>query len=141
VTYLDCISPLISSQRQVHCIYFDFSSAIDFVPHSILFYKLCTCGLSDSYVNWFRSCLNDRYSSVRILGAVSSPVVSLDVPLGSVLGPLLCSIFVNDICNVIKYSRYLLFGADINVFQASNSAYDCTLLQAGIEQIQAWVCY
>jgi hypothetical protein len=62
VTYFDFISPFVSFQRQVDSVYFDCSSAFDFVPHSVLFYKLCAYGLSDSHY------LTDRYSSVRILG-------------------------------------------------------------------------
>ena len=54
------------------------------------------------------------------------------------MGPLLFSIFVNDICSVIKHSRYLLFADDIKIFRAVNSADDCTLLQADIEHIKAW---
>jgi hypothetical protein len=51
VTYLDLISPLVSFQHQVDSIYFDFSSAFDFLPHFILLYKFCVYGLSESYVN------------------------------------------------------------------------------------------
>ena len=139
VTYLGFISPLVSFQRQVDYIYFDFSSAFDFVPHSILLHKLCAYGLSDSYVNWYRNYLTGRSASVRILGGFSSPfAVFSGVPLGSVLGFLLFIIFVNFIYNVIKYSRYLVFSDDIKIFRAVNSASCCTLLQADIEHIQAW---
>jgi hypothetical protein len=63
VTYIDFISPLFSYQSQVDSSYFYFSSAFDFVPRSILLYKLRAYGLSDSYVNWFHSYLTDWYSS------------------------------------------------------------------------------
>jgi hypothetical protein len=46
VSYLDYISPLVFSQRQVDAIYFDLSSSIDFVPHTFLLLKLSACGLS-----------------------------------------------------------------------------------------------
>jgi hypothetical protein len=55
VTYFDFISPLVSSQRQADSIYFDLSSAFDYVPHSVLLHNLCAYGLSDSYANWFCS--------------------------------------------------------------------------------------
>jgi hypothetical protein len=106
VTYIDFIYPLVYSQCQVGSICFDFSSAYVYVPHSVSLYKICVCGLSDRYVNWFCSYLTDCYSSVRISGAFSSLfTLSSSVRLGSVLGPLLLNTFVNGICNVIRYCR------------------------------------
>jgi hypothetical protein len=67
VTYLDFISRLVSSQRQVDFIYFGLSSAFDLALHPILLYKRCPCVLSDGYVNWLCSYLTNRQSSVRIL--------------------------------------------------------------------------
>ena len=89
-------------------------------------------------MNWFRSYFRNRYSSVRIFGDFSSPsAVSSDVPQGSVLD-LCFNTFINVICNVIRYSRHLLFAHDIRMFRAANSADDCTLLHADIEHTQAW---
>jgi hypothetical protein len=59
VTYLDYITPLVSSQRQVDAIYFDFSSAFDLVSHTLLLGKLSSFGLTSAYVSWFRSYLTD----------------------------------------------------------------------------------
>jgi hypothetical protein len=95
VTYLDFISPLVSSQRQVDSIYYDFSSALEFFPHSVLLHKLCAYGLSDSHVNWFRIYLTDLCSSVRILGAFSSLSLFLQV-------------FHKDLYWVLFFSVYLL---------------------------------
>jgi sarcosine oxidase/L-pipecolate oxidase len=127
VTCLAFISPLVCSQSQVHSIYFDFSRAFDIVPH----FKLCAYGLSDSYVNWFRIYFTNRYPSVRISGAFSSPfAASSGFQQTSVLGSLLFNIFINDMCNVIRYSRCLLFADGINIFRAINSSDGCTILQA-----------
>ena len=62
VNYLDYITPLVSSQRQVDAIYFDFSSAFDLVSHNLLLNKLSSFGLSSAYVSWFCSYLTDRFS-------------------------------------------------------------------------------
>jgi hypothetical protein len=140
VTYLDFISPLVSSQRQVDSIYFNLSSAFDLVPHPILLNKLCAYGLSDGYVNWFRSYLTNRQSSVRISDTSSLPFKVLSgMPQGSVLGPSLFSVFINDLCTAIEYSNFLLFADDIKIFHAINSADDCILLQSDINRIQDWV--
>jgi hypothetical protein len=53
------------------------------------------------------------------------------------LGPLLFNIFINDLCNAINHSRYLLFADDINIFRAIKSPYDCSLLH-DIESVQSW---
>jgi hypothetical protein len=67
VTYLDYITPLVSSQRHVDAIYFDFSSAFDLVSHTLLLGKLSSFGLTSAYVSWFRSYLTDRFSCVKVL--------------------------------------------------------------------------
>jgi hypothetical protein len=68
VTFLDYITPLVSSQSQVDAIYFDFSSAFDLVSHTLLLGKLSSFGLTSAYVRWFRSYLTDRFSYVKISG-------------------------------------------------------------------------
>jgi hypothetical protein len=50
------------------------------------------------------------------------------------------NVFINDLCNVRRYSRYILFADDIKILRAIISAEDCTLLQSDIELIQGW-CY
>jgi hypothetical protein len=109
VTYLDFITPLVGSQPQADTIYFDLTSAFDLVPHTLLLHKLNALGFSGGYVNWFRSYLTNRQSQVRIGGTISSPFEILSgVPQGSVLGPLLFNVYINDLCDTIKHSRYLL---------------------------------
>jgi hypothetical protein len=61
------------------------------------------------------------------------------VPQGSVLGPLLFNIFINDLCTAIEYSNFLLFADDLKIFRAKNSADDWILLQSDINRIQDWV--
>jgi hypothetical protein len=70
VTYLNFITPLVSSQRQADAIYFDLTSAFDLVPHTLLLHKLSALGLSGGYVNWFLSYLTNRQSQVCIGGII-----------------------------------------------------------------------
>jgi hypothetical protein len=103
----------------------------DLVPHTLLLQKLNAFRLSGGYVNWFCSYSTNRQSQVHVSGILSSPFVVLSgIPQGSVLGPLLFNIFMNDLCDVINYSRYLLF-ALVSTFSVSlnipTTAFDFNL--------------
>ncbi|PNF20040.1 hypothetical protein B7P43_G05817 [Cryptotermes secundus] len=139
VTYIDFISPIVGSQRQADAIYFDLSNAFDLVPHSLLLHKLSAAGLSGGYVSWFRSYLSNRKSQVRVSGVLSSPFEVLSgVPQGSVLGPLLFNVFINDMCDAVAHSKCLLFADDIKIYRAISSPHDCYLLQSDVNSIQGW---
>jgi hypothetical protein len=106
VTYVDFISPSVDSQSQADVIYFDLSNAFDLIPYSLLLLKLRAFGLSGGSVNWFRSYLSNRKSQVRVSGILSSPTEIISgVLLGSVLRPLLFSVFINDLLDIVAHSR------------------------------------
>jgi hypothetical protein len=116
------------------------SSAFDFVPHTLLLHKLSAFRFFGGYVNWFRSYLTNRQSHVRVSGTISSHFELFSgVPQGSVLGPLLSKTrFINDLYDVISYSRYLIFADDIKIYRAINSTKDCTLLQSDTDSVRSW---
>jgi hypothetical protein len=60
------------------------------------------------------------------------------VPQGSVLGPLLFSIFMNDLCDAVNHSNCLLFADDLKVYRVINSSSDCFLLQSDIDYVHTW---
>jgi hypothetical protein len=97
------------------------------------------CGLSDGYVNWFCSYLANWQSSLCILDTFLLLFEFLfGVPQGSVQGPLLFNISINDLCKVTEYSNFLLFVDDVKIFRAINSIADRILLQSDINRIQGW---
>jgi hypothetical protein len=61
--------------------------------------------------------------------------MQLRVPRGSTLGPLLFSIFINDLCAKIHFSEFLLFADDLKIFRVIKSAEDCELLQSDIDSV------
>jgi retron-type reverse transcriptase len=116
-----------------------FSQDFDKVPHAVLLNKLNQFGLSSSYVKWFQSYLLNRSSYVRILGKFSSPFSVLSgVPQGSILGPLLFNIFVNDLSDIIKHSKFILFADDLKIYRNVKSVEDCKALQADVYSVQHW---
>jgi hypothetical protein len=105
----------------------------------MLLHKLTSFGFSDAYVSWFRSYLTDRQSRVCASGTLSLPFeLRSGVPQGSVLGPLLFNVFINDLCKPNNYCKLLIFADDLKIFRFINSQHDCILLQTDISSVSEW---
>ena len=97
-------------------IYLDFSKAFDMIDHSILIEKLYKYGFSGNCLQWFKSYLSNRTQCVQYLDCVSSPLpISKGVPQGSVLGPLLFIIFINDIHKCSDIFEFILYADDTTI--------------------------
>jgi len=88
---------------------------------------------------WFRCYLTNRLHYVTIDGYQSSTLpVTSGVPQGSILGPLLFLIYINDLPSCINYSHCLLFADDAKIFQIVTSFHDQLLLQIDLHEIEQW---
>ena len=107
----------VSNGKEIRVVFLDISKAFDRVWHKGLLYKLKACGITGGLLDWLRDYLSDRQQRVIINGATSEwGKIEAGVPQGSVLGPLLFLIFINDITYVIKHCKIRLFADDTCLF-------------------------
>ncbi len=122
----------------IDVIYTDFQKAFDTVPHRRLLGKLHSYGINEGIIKWVESFLSNRKQRVNINGSSSSwQNVLSGVPQGSVLGPLLFVIFINDLPEQVDSLLYL-FADDAKMFQNIVGAHSETLLQNDLLKIQQW---
>ena len=91
------------------------------MDHSILLQKLACYGVGDSTYLWLRSFLSNRTQQVVYNGYLSaSGSIKMSVPQGSILGPLLFSIYVNDLPSVISLSDINMYADDTEIHFSNN---------------------
>lgn len=124
---------------QVEAVFTDFSKAFDKLSHSILLSKLQQLGFHSNFLQWIKSYLFNRICKVVIEGFESKPYTqSSGVPQGSVLGPLLFNLFINDIAFCFKKSKFLLYADDLKVFLRTDSLRDVFDLQNDLNNLNEW---
>ena len=118
----------------------DISKAFDRVWHDGLIFKLKKWGISGSLLHWFEDYLKDRVQRVIINGQFSSwTEITAGVPQGSVLGPLLFLVFINDITTVVTNCNLRLFADDTCFFiEVDNRPQAAVLLNKDLQNIQKW---
>ena len=125
----------------VGAVFLDLSKAFDTVNHSLLLSRLSVFGVDPAAYQWFSSYLSSRSQCVNIdsINSEYLPVVS-GVPQGSVLGPLLFSIFVNNMPECIQGVNTVLFADDTTIFLAGHSAADISAsLTHALKLAHSWL--
>ena len=141
LSYLETLTKLLDDGHAVDVLYLDFAKAFDKVPHSRLLAKCRGLGLGGRLLNWIEMWLSGRQQRVTLNGCSSpwSDVLS-GVPQGSVLGPTLFLIFINDIDLAFEVtgSFLLKFADDTKLGMVVESEEQRDLLQAGIANLEHW---
>ena len=121
--------------QSLDVVYLDFSKAFDRVSVRRLLLKLDHCDIKGGLLKWIEGFLSDSTFQVKIGNSTSSPVSVLSgVPQGSVLGPLLFSVYTSDIVNGLK-SSYMMFADEMKHYNKSSN-YD--KLATDIMMVNEW---
>ena len=136
--FLEEITKWIDVGSPVDIIYLDFQKAFDKVPHQRLLLKLKAHGIGASITDWIEQWLTDRRQRVVVDGEVSNwKSVLSGVPQGSVLGPILFLIYINDLDDSIT-SNVLKFADDTKLFRKVNTDGDKQHLQNDLDRLVKW---
>ena len=130
----------VNSGKEIRVVFLDISKAFDRVWHRGLLHKLKACGIRGKLLDWLKDYLTDRQQRVIINGEYSDwGNIEAGVPQGSVLGPLLFLIFINDITYVIKHCKIRLFADDMCLYiEVDDPNVQANELNKDLDSLNRW---
>jgi hypothetical protein len=136
--FLDYVTNYVDRGCAVDVVYLDFQKAFDKVPHGRLLLKIRQLGIGGEICDWIEDWLRNRRQRVVLGGACSDWIdVSSGVPQGSVLGPLLFLIYINDLDNEIS-GHILKFADDTKLYSVIQNHDDVVRLQEDLDRLFGW---
>ena len=123
-------------------VFIDLKKAFDTVNHGILLQKLEHYGIRGTSLSWFKSYLSERKQFVNLNGTDAEvKVITCGVPQGSVLGPLLFLLYINDLPNISKELKFYLFADDTNIYFESNELKSLEkIMNKELMKLYEWLC-
>ena len=140
VSLLNKITECFANKEHLIGIFMDLSKAFDTIDHDILLYKLERYGIRGVALAWIRDYLLSRKQYVMFQSSESPRSnITCGVPQGSILGPLLFLIYINDIINSSTILNFILFADDTNIFY-SNKNFETLIstLNSEISKVSQW---
>ena len=141
IEFIDKITKAIDKGQYTIGIFLDLSKAFDTINHSILIKKLEYYGIRGVALKWFENYLANRKQIVKYNDTKSEAMtITSGVPQGSILGPLLFLLYINDIQNCSKLVSKILFADDTNIFHSHSCLKELNLImQDEINKIADWI--
>ena len=126
--------------KPVCSVFFDVRKAFDSVPHATLVSKLQSRGLNDFLLRWICDYLKGREQRVVLNGVSSRPRPVLSgVPQGSVLGPLLFILYINDLADLKLGSKMVVYADDILLYRSIETNADYNQMQEDVTSVEQWM--
>ena len=139
--FLSHVIDNMNQKKVTIAIFIDFKKAFDTLDHEILLQKLGKINISANILKWFTAYLTDR-SQVTHMNGITSPSASLShgVPQGSILGPLLFNLYINDLPKVVN-TNMTLYADDSVIFVSSTLPQACKLANEDLVRVNTWCKY
>ena len=123
-------------------VFVDLRKAFDTVDHSLLLSKLARYGLTPASIQWFKDYLENRQITTQINGTLSEPKsIHCGVPQGSILGPLLFVLYINDLVSHVNNCKVHLYADDTVLYFSGNSIQNVQEhIQDDLNRLFKWMC-
>ena len=137
--HFDDIIEALSNGDDMDAIYLDYAKAFDKVDHQLLIRKLQLYGFHPKIIIWIESFLTNRTQQVVVDGHMSIIALIISgVPQGTVLGPILFLIFINDIASCVLHSTLRCFADDTRICRSISDSHNVTELQSDLDEVTKW---